>query len=80
MTRSRLLAVFVGVTLTFSACGGSDQSSTKSASGGVDAPAQAAGSVEVPDVDVTSIPSGDTLNLQTMAKGNDTLFWFWAPH
>lgn len=43
-------------------------------------PSQAPAPADVPDLDVAAIPSGDPVNLQALAQGNDTLFWFWAPH
>ncbi len=49
-------------------------------SGDVGPPSQAPAPADVPDVEVAAIPSGDRVNLQTLAQGNDTLFWFWAPH
>jgi len=36
---------------------------------------------ELPDVDMTDISSGDTVNLRSLAgAGKPLLFWFWAPH
>ena len=40
-----------------------------------------ASSGEIPDVDMIDVSSGATVNLQSLAAGDEPLlFWFWAPH
>ncbi len=36
--------------------------------------------IDVPDVEVMSVPSGEPVNVAEIALGQDTLFWFYAPH
>lgn len=36
--------------------------------------------IDVPDVEVLSVPSGESVNVAEIALGQDTLFWFYAPH
>ena len=37
--------------------------------------------VEIPDIDLIDVTSGATVNLRSVADGdNPLLFWFWAPH
>lgn len=36
--------------------------------------------IDVPDVEVMSVPSGEAVNVAEIALGQDTLFWFYAPH
>lgn len=63
----------------------STQSSPAAPSGsGVDPVGPSSGltiaDIDVPDVEVMSVPSGDPVNVAEIALGQDTLFWFYAPH
>ena len=83
--RLRLLMSAVIVALAAVACGSDDaNTATESASTATDAaaadsPASAAG--DVPDLDMVSVYTGETVNLQSLVSGQTPLlFWFWAPH
>ena len=40
-----------------------------------------AGPGDVPDLDMTNVHTGQTVNLQTLVTGQTPLLlWFWAPH
>lgn len=61
------------------------ESSPAAPSGSVAAPAVPSSGltiadIDVPDVEVMSVPSGDPVNVAEIALGQDTLFWFYAPH
>ncbi|MXV99235.1 MAG: hypothetical protein F4126_02570 [Acidimicrobiaceae bacterium] len=83
--RVRLLACAVIVALTTAACGADDvATSAEPASTGTDvaasdAPASPSG--DVPDLDMVSVYTGETVNLQSLVSGETPLLlWFWAPH
>jgi hypothetical protein len=81
----RLLACAVIVALAAAACGADDvatnaePASTETDTAAPDAPASAAG--DVPDLDMVSVYTGETVNLQSLVSGETpVLLWFWAPH
>ena len=83
--RVRLLAWAVIVALTAAACGADDAATNaEPASTGTDvaasdAPASPSG--DVPDLNMVSVYTGETVNLQSLVSGETPLlFWFWAPH
>ncbi len=83
--RGRLLAWAAAVALVAAACGSDDAATVAepiAAEPGVaasDAPAAAAG--DMPDLDMVSVYTGETVNLQSLVSGETpTLLWFWAPH
>ena len=83
--RIRLLMCAAIVALAATACGADDATTvSEPASTGTDvaapdAPASAAG--DVPDLDMVSVYTGETVNLQSLVSGQTPLLlWFWAPH
>ena len=81
LTRLLILAAI----LAAAACGADDAVTTaEPASTGtdvaaLDAPATVAG--DVPDLNMTDVYTGETVNLQSVVSGETpTLLWFWAPH
>ena len=62
----------------------SDPASDPAAEAAEDAAASAGdltiADIDVPDVEVLSVPSGEMVNVAEIALGQDTLFWFYAPH
>ena len=83
--RVRLLACSVIVALAAAACGADDvATSAEPASTGTDAAASEAPanpSGDVPDLDMASVYTGETVNLQSLVSGETPLLlWFWAPH
>ena len=83
--RVRLLAWVVMVALAAAACGADDATtSNEPASTGTDvaaSDADASPSGDVPDLNMVSVYTGETVNLQSLANGETPLlFWFWAPH
>lgn len=91
MRRSPFAAAGLAVALLLGACGSdgaSDVDSTGSAAAPATEPppsAPAATSpegkaIQVPDVEVLSVPSGERVNVSDLARGQDVLFWFYAPH
>ena len=83
--RARLLVCASIVALVAAACGADDATTTaEPASTGTDvaasdAAASAAG--DVPDLNMTNVYTGETVNLQSVANGQTpVLLWFWAPH
>ena len=83
--RVRLLACAAIVALAAAACGSDDATTTNEpASTGTDVAASAAPaspSGDVPDLDMVSVYTGETVNLQSLVSGETPLLlWFWAPH
>ena len=83
--RVRLLMCAAIVALVAAACGSDDATtvsepaSTGTDVAAADAPASAAG--DVPDLDMVSVYTGETVNLQSLVSGQTPLLlWFWAPH
>ncbi len=83
--RIRFLVCATVLALAAAACGSDDATIvTEPASTGTDvatsdAPASAAG--DVPDLDMVSVYTGETVNLQSLVSGQTPLLlWFWAPH
>ena len=83
--RARLLACAAIFALAAAACGSDDAATiNEPASTGTDvaasdAPASPSG--DVPDLDMVSVYTGETVNLQSLVSGETPLlFWFWAPH
>ena len=83
--RIRFLVWATVLGLAAAACGSGDASTaTESAStatdtAAADSPASAAG--DVPDLDMVSVYTGETVNLQSLVSGQTPLLlWFWAPH
>ena len=82
--RIRLLTCAVMVALAAAACGADDATVTEPASTGTDAAASDAAASpagDVPDLNMVSVYTGATVNLQSLVSGETPLlFWFWAPH
>ena len=83
--RVRLLACAAIIALATAACGSDDATTVNEpASTGTDvaasdAPASPAG--DVPDLNMVSVYTGETVNLQSLVRSETPLlFWFWAPH
>ena len=83
--RVRLLAFAVIVALTGANCGADDAAtdaepvSAETDAAAPDAAAGAAG--DVPDLDMVSVYTGETVNLRSLVSGETPLLlWFWAPH
>lgn len=80
-----LLPLAVAAAVALAACGGDSETGTTTEgtapSALASADASATPEVEgVPAVDVLLVSNGDTVNLREVARGNDVLFWFYAPH
>lgn len=82
--RVRLLACAAIVALAAAACGSDDATTIEPASTGTDVAASdvpASPSGDVPDLNMVSVYTGETVNLQSLVSGETPLlFWFWAPH
>lgn len=81
----RFVVGAVMVALVAAACGSVDVTiSTEEAATGADATAPdaaASAAGDVPDLDMVSVYTGETVNLQSLVSGETPLlFWFWAPH
>ena len=81
----RLLMCAAIVALAAAACGSDDAATTNEpASTGIDvaaSDASASPSGDVPDLNMVSVYTGETVNLQSLVSGETPLlFWFWAPH
>ena len=83
--RVRLLVCAAIVALTGAACGADDvattaePASTETGMAAPDDPASPSG--DVPDLDMVSVYTGETVNLQSLVNGETPLLlWFWAPH
>ena len=82
--RLRLLTCAVIVALSAMACGADNATTvTEPASTGTDVAVSGASSAtgDVPDLDMVSVYTGETVNLQSLVNGETPLLlWFWAPH
>ena len=81
----RFFACAVMVALVAAACGSVDVTiTTEEAATGADAAAPdaaASAAGDVPDLDMVSVYTGETVNLQSLVSGETPLLlWFWAPH
>jgi hypothetical protein len=85
----RRAALFAVVALVAVACGGDDSGDTDSGAAPppsstttvtMAAPAPPA-EVEVPEVSLTDVASGEEVSLASLVPSErPVLFWFWAPH
>ncbi len=83
--RSRWMIWGVAVALIAAACG-SDDAETVTApvaaeAGAAVSDASVAAAGDMPDLDMVSVHTGETVNLQSLVSGDaPLLLWFWAPH